>query len=287
MSNEKMTELTQSTCLEEQLVNFIVKFFNNDLDYKFKKQKHKNQKEHRFLVCFDNAEELIIHRQSEFQEILAELYDQCPTLSIIITSNKHLYGIQGMPSPIFRQYLKNLRSKPSVELFMHEVQKAQALIYNNDIVDLIIEDENYPIKKILPEYDRIPDPVTEGFKQTLSKKLGVLSRQYEALSYHDLFKQLSGNPSSIVILAACYSNPFHNVNSLTELYKRVLTNITDTGNGEDRDDISSNLKATISKNNMSLTFTTEASIKLLEESAPKCLNLLYFLGCLPGGLMLD
>ena len=42
MTNEEMTELTQSTCLEEQLVNFIVKFFNNSLDYKFKKQKHKN-----------------------------------------------------------------------------------------------------------------------------------------------------------------------------------------------------------------------------------------------------
>ena len=115
----------------------------------------------------------------------------------------------------------------------------------------------------------------------------MISRQYEALSYHDLFKQLSGNPSSIVILAACYSNPFRNVKSLTELYKRVLSNITDSGNSEGRSEVSSNLKATFSKNNMSLSFTTDASIKLLEESAPKCRNLLYFLGCLPGGVLLE
>ena len=170
---------------------------------------------------------------------------------------------------------------------MHEVQKAHATVYINDIVDLIIEDENYPIKKILPEYDEIPKPTPDSFKQALLNKLDVLNRQYEALSYHDLFKQLSGNPSSIVILAACYSNPFRKLNSLTELYKKVLTNFAEAEAAEDRDDISSGLKPTVSKNNMSLNFTTDASIKLLEESAPKCLNLLYFLGCLPGGVMHD
>ena len=50
------------------------------------------------------------------------------------------------------------------------------MIYINDIVDLIIADENYPIKKILPEFDKIPDPVTEEFKKTLSKRLDVVSR---------------------------------------------------------------------------------------------------------------
>ena len=90
-----------------------------------------------------------------------------------------------------------------------------------------------------------------------------------------------------MILAACYSNPFHNVNSLTELYKKVLTDHVGSSDSADRDDASVNLKATISKNNMSLNFTTNASIKLLEESAPSCLNLLYFLGCLPGGVLHD
>ena len=115
----------------------------------------------------------------------------------------------------------------------------------------------------------------------------MLTRQHEALSYHDLFKQLSGNPSSIVFLAACYSSPLHKINSLTELYKKVLANHAGSGDNEDRDDISSNLKVTMSKNNMSLNLTIDASIKLLEESAPNCLNLLYFLGCLPRGVMHD
>ena len=35
---------------------------------------------------------------------------------------------------------------------------------------------------------------------------------------------------------------------------------------------------------MSLLASAEASIKLLEQGAPECLNLLYFLGCLPGGV---
>ena len=119
------------------------------------------------------------------------------------------------------------------------------------------------------------------------KRLDVVSRQYEALSYHDLFKQLSGNPSSIVILAACYSNPFQKINSLTELYKKVIANHSGTGDNEDRDGASSSLRATLSKNNMSLNLTIDASIQLLEGSAPNCLNLLYFLGCLPGGVMLS
>lgn len=47
---------------------------------------------------------------------------------------------------------------------MHEVQKAQATVYLNDIVELIIEDDNYPIKKLLPEYDQIPKPAPDSLK---------------------------------------------------------------------------------------------------------------------------
>ena len=51
----------------------------------------------------------------------------------------------------------------------------------------------------------------------------------------------------------------------------------------------------ISKNNFSLNFTIEASIQLLEQLAEdkskpelaQSRNLLYFLGCLPGGVMID
>ena len=73
--------------------------------------------------------------------------------------------------------------------------------------------------------------------------------------------------------------------TLTELYKRVIKDGKE--NNDFRDDVSSQLIATVSKNNISLSLTTEASIRLLEESEPKHLNLLYYLGCLPGGVMLE
>ena len=73
--------------------------------------------------------------------------------------------------------------------------------------------------------------------------------------------------------------------TLTELYKRVIKDGKE--NSDFPDDVSSELKATISKNNISLTLTTEASIKLLKESEPKHLEMLYYLGCLPGGVMLE
>ena len=40
----------------------------------------------------------------------------------------------------------------------------------------------------------------------------------------------------------------------------------------------------MSKNNFSLQFTIDTSIKLLEESTPEAISLFYFLGCLPGGV---
>ena len=41
----------------------------------------------------------------------------------------------------------------------------------------------------------------------------------------------------------------------------------------------------MTKNNFSLQFTIDTSIKLLIESTPKVINLFYFLGCLPGGVV--
>ena len=60
-------------------------------------------------------------------------------------------------------YLKQLRSVPSVELFLY---LSSATIYPQDIFDLILMDPKYPIKKLLPDcgYDYIPENPTEEFK---------------------------------------------------------------------------------------------------------------------------
>ena len=86
------------------------------------------------------------------------------------------------------------------------------------------------------------------------------------------------------MLAACHSNPFFKTNSLAELYQKVRSG----GNLCVECDLSiSSDKPRIGKNNISLNFTMDASIQLLEDSSPDTLNLLYFLGCLPGGMKLD
>ena len=47
-------------------------------------------------------------------------------------------------------------------------------------------------------------------------------RKIEALSYHDLFKQLSGNPASIAFFANAVSNKFKSFHTIGMLYERSI-----------------------------------------------------------------
>ena len=88
------------------------------------------------------------------------------------------------------------------------------------------------------------------------------------------------------MLAAAYSNPWKKVNSLTQIYDKVLLDKSRCQEEEDSGEDSSQAKkgAVIRDNLMSLKCCAEASIDLLESASPETLNLLYFLGCLPGGV---
>ena len=91
----------------------------------------------------------------------------------------------------------------------------------------------------------------------LLERLKLERYQLQALSWHDLFKHLSGNPMSIVMLAACHSNPFFKTNSLAELYDKVRNgkNLCENDN-----ESNSSENPNIGKNNISLNFTMDASI---------------------------
>lgn len=102
-----------------------------------------------------------------------------------------------------------------------------------------------------------------------------------------MFRQLSGNPTSITMIAALLKNPLikrSENNPLVDMYKRIksekdiVVNELEEKNGS---------VATVYKNNMSLQISTEASVNLLEETSPEDISLLYFLGCLPGGVKMD
>ena len=60
----------------------------------------------------------------------------------------------------------------------------------------------------------MPDPVTEEFKRKLKDTIMVGERYIEALSYHDLFTTMQGNPQAIVMLAAAFANRFNKLDNL-------------------------------------------------------------------------
>ena len=107
-----------------------------------------------------------------------------------------------------------------------------------------------------------------------------LSKRTDALASHDMFKQLSGNPTSITMIAAIHANPMIK-QRLLEMYKLIKSekNIVVDELGDDGDE---QAIPRVYKNTMSLKISTEMSVKLLEEADN--LQMLYFLGCLPGGV---
>ena len=88
------------------------------------------------------------------------------------------------------------------------------------------------------------------------------------------------------MLAAAFSNPYTKDNSLTLLYGKVslymsrCQELFDSG----KDNSYQKKGNGIRENYIAMKCCAEASIQLLESSKPECLNLLYFLGCLPGGV---
>ena len=106
----------------ESFIDFMIEFFNSkDVQDKVKKKKHMNiDREHnKFLLCLDGAEDLINHNQSEFNEFLHRLLNECATLSIIITTScsvNMLVSEHGFAPRII--LLKPLKQEESVEQFL-------------------------------------------------------------------------------------------------------------------------------------------------------------------------
>ena len=107
------------------------------------------------------------------------------------------------------------------------------------------------------------------------------SKVVEILSYHDLFRLLQGNPTSLTRAANVYINPFNETLSLLDLYNSVKqsNNLRDEdGQPEKIDD----LRPKPRLNNESIQAMTQLAIDMLPSDDAK--SLLYFIGCLPAGL---
>ena len=122
----------------------------------------------------------------------------------------------------------------AAQLFIETLNKNNKKITGKDVLDLIIEEKHYPIKRLRGNHktSRIfKDQLTAEFIQEVSFKLDLLRTKTEALSYHDLFRQLSGNPTSIVILASAIANKFVKAHTLAEIYKKAIIDKNEINQG--------------------------------------------------------
>ena len=78
----------------------------------------------------------------EFKMLLSRLIDDCPNLSIIITSNKGTKSSNQLPS-LRTMFLEQMYPISAVNLFFEQIENPKIKI--TDIVDMILKDKNYPI----------------------------------------------------------------------------------------------------------------------------------------------
>ena len=126
LNKDEINELTRRTCTERDLTEYIINFFNNyhkpEIADKFKRKKQAKKSGNEFLICFDNAEEIINREQNKFQLLLKKMLEYCPQLRLIITSNKPLNEMGNMIHPI-NQYVSELSTLQSVALFFETLDK--------------------------------------------------------------------------------------------------------------------------------------------------------------------
>ena len=266
LTKREINELTRETCSEEKLLEFIKEFFNNPHHPKYtqKLKKHlgpRGKQQKRFLICFDNAEEIITAKEYDFQTLLKNLTEECPGLKIVITSNKGLNQMSNQVHPVV-EYCQQFSRAQSVDLFIDTLEKNGRHVSADEVFDLLLQDKHYPIKKLMPKHktNRILKGQVEELRGSMVADVLYNDRRIkEALEHHNLFRELCGNPTSIVILASALANPMVTKSpTLAQLYKTAITDrqeLFDDGNSARSQDSNSEkgyAPLKLSSNNFSL-----------------------------------
>ena len=72
------------------MIDYFKEFFNCKQQESLKKKKHEKNEESKsenmFLLCLDNVDEIIKNDLDDFTYFLQELYDNCPSLRVLVTS---------------------------------------------------------------------------------------------------------------------------------------------------------------------------------------------------------
>ena len=99
------------------------------------------KKKKKFLIAFDNADNLLNGSDStHFKALLEHLHVHCPRLHVVLTSALGTIDSHLMPKII---HVPHLDASESAELFMTIVKDK---IKEDDVCDLILLDERFPIK---------------------------------------------------------------------------------------------------------------------------------------------
>lgn len=164
----------------------------------------------------------------------------------------------------------------SVTLFLHKTQNA--LKVRDQTLGLIEAQPDYPYHELFIGKNLVPPVVlTPELRKELNSKLNQRHSMISALAKHDMFRQICGNPFSIVLIAAIHSNDAikkEEENELVEVYNRIKSEkdiILEDAIGHQ--DGQKQVNKTY-ENRCSLRVSTEMSFNLLEDHNQNCMPLL-------------
>lgn len=209
VTHEEKLKIFEDNFTQEDMIEYLRRFFNKKLStsYRFKKEKSKGNNSAQnqlFLICLDNVSTLIEHNREEFVQFLSLMYNECPNLRIIITSNSDIGHIPNNNMVIKPYLLQQLKDSDSVRLFLENCKE----ISSEEILELILVDKNFPYNLFLSslrDYDSNSIiEVTPELKNELRRKVSNSMNWTPMLAHHDMFRHLHGNPTSITMMASIH-----------------------------------------------------------------------------------
>ena len=149
-----MADLAKIQDSKKEMLDFFIDIFNHNSPYKFKtevkykdRNLHANIKTKKFLLCFDNAEDLIEVEKKEFKHFVLKLIHSCTNLQVIITSRKHL--CQSTDNiDTYPMFIPALKGTKPVELFLNRVERHRH-ITTDEVVEIIKMDTNFDMETFL------------------------------------------------------------------------------------------------------------------------------------------
>ena len=105
-----------------------------------------------FSISLDNAEKMITNENEKLKECIAQLLNQIPQLSIILTSRKQLGIVANCVAPKI-QFLSRLKAEKDVELFIFHADIGK--LGSRDIYNLILADPKYEVSKVFPKIESL------------------------------------------------------------------------------------------------------------------------------------